>query len=387
MLQHRFGWLGVALRSGIGEARQQHAKSRALEIWIVKRGGLVGSERPLHKYRHRWIDHVFDYYDLHRGEGVVLALSSGEVLDSAIRYVSQYTIRFESGDLFNKTCFVGAFTKEALDGLAKQDLPKHEIFHQRKKRAGYERQGDLQREAAKCIGAQLQIDLANGWRLQGTLAWVGNYHCEILMDNEAWALVFLHALTDWKILTPAVEREEHEIYAPEWQAWFDRGHDERRPRKKKGKKRPNKSSEKRSDHSKSKEKKESDAQPVSAPPIDLWQELANQTPERVVVNAKLKVVLREAPEPIDLGDIFWIPMKNEPLSVPGKVDLESFGVDLLITKKMWKNTLKRANKTREESDGRDPIHIVEAVVGLREGKFVAVASSIQIVPGKPPKAK
>ena len=96
-----------------------------------------------------------------------------------------------------------------------------------------------------------------------------------------------------------------------------------------------------------------------------------------MINAKLKIVLKELPSNIqEVNKLVWIPLENQAKAVPGGIELGSTPVDLLATKKMW-------NKAKKKADAMEnPIYIIEALIGFREGKFTVVASSIQVTQGK-----
>ncbi len=101
-----------------------------------------------------------------------------------------------------------------------------------------------------------------------------------------------------------------------------------------------------------------------------------------MVNVKLKVVLRELPANIqELEDMVWIPLESYAKVVPGGVQLPNTPVDLLITKKMWKKAQKSALAIQEEK-GTAPIHIIEALIGIKGNRLSAVASTIQVMASK-----
>lgn len=105
-----------------------------------------------------------------------------------------------------------------------------------------------------------------------------------------------------------------------------------------------------------------------------------------MVNGKLKLVLRQEPSRVmSMGDgLMWIALENAPKVPGGKVELGGCYIDLLVTAKMWKKSVKKFNALLE-STGLTPLRIVEAQVGIRDGRLAAFATSIQITPGKPPK--
>ena len=112
----------------------------------------------------------------------------------------------------------------------------------------------------------------------------------------------------------------------------------------------------------------------------LWKALQKEI-QRTMVNVKLKVVLRELPANIqELDDMVWIPLESYAKVVPGGVQLPNTSIDLLITKKMWKKAQKSAFAIQEEKG--TPIHIIEALIGIKENKLSAVASTIQVMAAK-----
>jgi hypothetical protein len=101
------------------------------------------------------------------------------------------------------------------------------------------------------------------------------------------------------------------------------------------------------------------------------------------VNAKIKIVLREIPaETREMGDIVWIPMQNQPKDLPAGIALAPVPLDLVVTKKSWKIALKKADDVKTQT-GLPPIYIIEALIGIQQGRLAAVATGIQIAESKP----
>jgi len=115
--------------------------------------------------------------------------------------------------------------------------------------------------------------------------------------------------------------------------------------------------------------------------------------ERTVVNAMLKIVLRTIPENAaqravkDTNDkVFVIPLENVPKSVPLNLDLGAAPLELLVRSKQWGKMLRQTRKLRKQT-GREPVVIVNALIGWRPEGLVAVAQGLQILEGKAPKPK
>ncbi len=106
-----------------------------------------------------------------------------------------------------------------------------------------------------------------------------------------------------------------------------------------------------------------------------WNILTEET-ERAMINAKIKIVLKKLPEIKKAGNMIWIPLENQPKAVPGGIELSKTPLDLLITQKMWNKAQKKADTTP------NPIHIIEALIGIKKNKIAAIASGIQVTEGK-----
>ena len=114
----------------------------------------------------------------------------------------------------------------------------------------------------------------------------------------------------------------------------------------------------------------------------IWEQVKNEEVHRTMVNAKLKIVLRELPKMIrEVGTHVWIPLKNQAKGATGPLDLPDMPVELLINKKMWGKACKRAHVLLKEN-GVSAIYIIEGLIGLKSGRLVTIASGIQVVPGK-----
>ena len=111
---------------------------------------------------------------------------------------------------------------------------------------------------------------------------------------------------------------------------------------------------------------------------------AAKTPERTVVNAKLKIVLRSLPTFREAGDVIWFALQNEPKPLPKNLELAASPLDLVVTKKMWTGVQKKADAIK--ASGQDPIYIFEALVGIRSGRLAAIVSGVQLA-SKPPGAQ
>ena len=113
----------------------------------------------------------------------------------------------------------------------------------------------------------------------------------------------------------------------------------------------------------------------------IYEKINNEKVQRIMANAKIKVVLREQPKVKMVGDFLVTHLKNEPKNVPGSFPLNDTELDLFITKKMWKKAQKRADELYKTTE-IFPFHVIEALISVMDNKIVAVASGIQVVEGK-----
>jgi len=104
--------------------------------------------------------------------------------------------------------------------------------------------------------------------------------------------------------------------------------------------------------------------------------------ERIMVNARLKIVLRESPTNLEeMKKMVMIPLQNQPKAVPGKIELPETPVNLVITNKMWNKASKKAKNFLTET-GLAPIYVIETLIGIEKGKLIAVANGIQVIQRK-----
>jgi hypothetical protein len=101
----------------------------------------------------------------------------------------------------------------------------------------------------------------------------------------------------------------------------------------------------------------------------------------MAVNATLKCVLREVPASREHEGMVYLALQNVPQGVPARVHLAETPLSVACTSTIWRTALQRTQA--HAANGRPPLWIVEAHVGVHDGALLAVVKGIQVVAGQP----
>jgi sRNA-binding protein len=125
------------------------------------------------------------------------------------------------------------------------------------------------------------------------------------------------------------------------------------------------------------------ATPAATPrtPIRDFTPYLPQGDKPMAVNATLKFVLREVPDSREHEGMVYLALQNVPKGVPARVQLAEAPLSVACTSKMWRTALQRTQA--HAANGRPPLWIVEAHVGVHDGALLAVVKGIQVVAGQP----
>jgi sRNA-binding regulator protein Hfq len=285
-------------------------------------------------------------------EYLEIALTDGTTLRERVASYNLHYFRLEDGRVFFKLAVIGVFPREGQDLILRRDHPVVPIARKTAERPNYLKAKRLDSRFMKCT---LRLLLANGWEVGGVLKNTSRWILVLKARERGIISLYRHGIVDaWVEAAPpgkSLEYLSSILTAPLT---------------------PTPSS--------------SPASPKPAPVRstdvkDPWPKLVAK--ERVSVNAKLKMTLQELPAPQrEVGDFFWYAMKNEPKGVPAGITLSAGPLDVLISKKLLKNAQKKAQELKQA--GQSPVYLLEAFVGVQEGRLAAVASGLQVVAGKAP---
>lgn len=279
---------------------------------------------------------------------VHLVLTDGTTLCTALHTIGTYDFTLRDGRTIAKLACIGVFPRTVVTRLPPPTPLVDAIATQCTARVQYAKIRRLQER--KHLGCRLHVRLVNGWELEGTVVALNAYHLALRVATQQRVDVFRHALADYTILT----------LAPERSADHARGQQQRLQRSARCAR----------------------ARRPPSHPVFPWPTLSSEETQRAMINAKLKLVLHTVPTPCrEVAGLFWIPLENQPTAVPGNVELPPTPVDLLLPKKLWHRATVRAEAVQAET-GTAPLHIIEALIGIKDGRLVAVASGIQVLPGK-----
>ena len=281
-----------------------------------------------------------------------LLLLSGEPFTESIRKPWSFVYKLKSGKVLEKRDCLGAFPKQMEGLFLSQDKPKYKVTYHRKERVNIEKIDAL---GPSLKGGRLRVELVNGWELEGDVNEVAKYYTNLQITPTQNVCLYIHALADYHIVREGDGTVPPRVKFPP--------HPEHR-----------------------KEKATEPAEP-SGPKIDHsnleWWALLSEETRRQNVNAKIKIVLREIPaEAREMGDIVWMPMQNQPTGLPAGIALAPAPMDLVVTKKSWKAALKKGSDVKTQT-GLPPIFVIEALIGIQQGRLAAVATGIQIAESKP----
>jgi hypothetical protein len=121
--------------------------------------------------------------------------------------------------------------------------------------------------------------------------------------------------------------------------------------------------------------------PMPPAPIRDFTPYLPQGEKPMAVNATLKFVLREVPASREHEGMVYLALQNVPKGVPSRVQLAEAPLSVACTSKMWRTALQRTQA--HAANGRPPLWIVEAHVGVHDGVLLAVVKGIQVVAGQP----
>ncbi len=123
--------------------------------------------------------------------------------------------------------------------------------------------------------------------------------------------------------------------------------------------------------------------PAATPraPIRDFTPYLPQGEKPMAVNATLKFVLREVPASREHEGMVYLALHNVPKGVPARVHVDEAPLSVACTSKMWRTALQRTQA--HAANGRPPLWIVEAHVGVHDGALLAVVKGIQVVAGQP----
>jgi sRNA-binding regulator protein Hfq len=287
-------------------------------------------------------------------ENFVMLLLTGEPFTGEIHKLWSYAFKLKDGKMLEKRDCLGAFPKNFSELILSREKPKHEVAYHRKDRINAEKIEALDQSLK---GGRLHITLVNGWEIEGDVKEIAKFYVHLQVKPEEAVCLYRHAITDYQIL-----REGDGSVLP-------------RPKLPPSEPKPKK------------EKLASPQPAPTGPKIDYskpeWWAILSGEPRRQNVNAKIKIVLREIPaEAREMGDIVWIPMQNQPKDLPSGLTLAPSPLDLVVTTKSWKIALKKGAEVKANT-GLPPIYIVEALIGIQQGRLAAVATGIQIAESKP----
>jgi sRNA-binding regulator protein Hfq len=284
----------------------------------------------------------------------------------------RYTYYLEDKTGLAKTDCVGAFPPDIDSLIASKGHPVRQVSVSRAERFNEAKMRVLYPEHR--LGLSLKVILVNGWELVGKIETARQFFVELRLSEEKTVHLYRHAIFDYEWADgepPAVSPEQERKTQQQRKALLTH---------------PNQT----------KKKAQSVVAPTPVPKVEaksavpvvwyeplltLWRE--QNEAERTIMNAKLKLVLREIPPTLrEVGDAVWLPLQNQPKDVPGGFELSSMPVELVITKKMWKGALKKAQEQKQQT-GNEAIYIFEALIGMHQNRFCALVSGIQLAESKP----
>lgn len=290
-----------------------------------------------------------------------LILADGTALRDALQHIATYDFTLTDGRTLAKTACLGVFPL-ALAGLLRSTAhPVQAIAAKPRARVNAAKIRQLQ--ARTHLGCLLNVRLVNGWEWEGTVVAVNPYHLALQGADQQRIDLFRHAIADYEIVQAAADHAAGQAIVQRWQQRQTRWQQRQAQRPPAGQATP--------------------STPRRPAPAGLWQALTQETP-RTMVNATLKVVLRDVPTTLrEVDGLIWIPLENQANAVPGGVELPPTWVDLLIPTTMWQRAATRAAAAQAETS-TVPLYIVEALIGLKDGRLAAVARGVPVVPGKAP---
>ena len=277
------------------------------------------------------------------------------------------------GTLLAKTACIGAFPPGYEAFLVSTNHPVRKVPFLRKWRRNQRKLWALYPEHR--LGRTLRVFLTNGWELVGRIEEAGQFYVALRLSETVVVYLYRHALGDFEWVGEEPPPLSEEQAAQTKQQLFDLSyippHLKIKVKKVRVKKTPALSSAKPT----------TQASPAAEPMKPLVEAIKKEV-VRTMVNAKLKFVLREIPPTLqELGDIVWIPLQNQPKGLPKGLELGPLPMDLVVSKKMWANAMKKAQELKQT--GQKVLYVFEAMIGSFQNRFAAVASSVQVAEDKP----
>jgi sRNA-binding regulator protein Hfq len=267
------------------------------------------------------------------------------------------------GTLLAKTACIGAFPPGYEAFLVSTSHPVRKVPFLRKWRRNQRKLWKLYPEHR--LGRTLRVFLTNGWELVGRIEEAGQFYVALRLSETVVVYLYRHAFTDFEWVGEEPPSLTPEQAAQTQQQLLDLSYTP--------------------PHLKPKvEKVQNQNTPASpsAEPMEPLVEAIKKEVVRTMVNAKLKFVLREIPPTLqELGDIVWIPLQNQPKGLPKGLELGPLPMDLVVSKKMWANAMKKAQELKKT--GQKVLYVFEAMIGSFQNRFAAVASSVQVAEDKP----
>lgn len=298
--------------------------------------------------------------------GYRLLMLDGSFLEEKITHTGKFDHFRTDGSRIPKTACIGAFPPgyEAL--IVSTDHPVRNVSYTRRKRHNLLKLWELYPEHR--LGRTIKVILANGWELVGPIEKAGQFYVALRLSETVVVYLYRHALTDFEWVggePPLVSEEEVQqtrqqrldlsYKTPSFEPWVNKS------KRAKGQTTPGS---------------------PSAEPMELLVEAIKKEVARTMVNAKLKLVLREIPPTLqELGDIVWIPLQNQSKGLPKGLELGPLPVDLVVSKKMWAGAMKKAQELKRT--GQKVLYVFEAMIGSFQNRVAAVASGVQVAEDKP----
>jgi sRNA-binding regulator protein Hfq len=287
-----------------------------------------------------------------------------------ISHTSKYDHYRTDGTILPKVVCLGAFPSGYEAFVVSAKLSERKVSYMQKRRVNQRKLWRLYPEHR--LGRTLKVVLVNGWELVGLIEGAGQFYLALRLSETVVVYLYRHALADFEWVGEEPPSLTPEQAAQTKQQLLDLSYTP--------------------PHLKPKVKKVqnedspalSSAKPTK-PPLGSMKALSEAIKEevaRTMVNAKLKLVLREIPPTLqELEDIVWIPLQNQSKGLPKGLELGPLPVDLVVSKKMWAGAMKKAQELKQT--GQKVLYVFEAMVGSFQNRVAAVASSVQVAEDKP----
>lgn len=162
-------------------------------------------------------DPVLDHYNTHREKGGLLISAHGRKTSAPIKNPKLFHFILPGWGSVQKIDVVGSFTKKGLRKVTHRKLARYEVSLAAEDRIGLERQKALWEQASDVVGAQVVMELVNGWQARGTIGWMTNRYCSIkLGSGDSWAFIYTHSIVEWRVLTSQSENPKGDSHLQRW---------------------------------------------------------------------------------------------------------------------------------------------------------------------------